>query len=274
MIGRRASYLNPIRMYVFTSAIFFLLFFTFYAPEGKVMQTTINGKTPEQVEALDSASFSEFTSELNDSTHEPMTKEAFRAYVKNAQNRGGIHIGTGKYKSRAQYDSALHNGTSNDGWFQRMLTYKQIEINEKYHGDQQQIVRSFINTLLHSFPQILFISLPIFALILKILYWRRKEFYYGGHAIFGVHFYVFIFIALFLILGFNKLEEYFNWEIFTWIITFITIYIFYYEYKAMRIFYGQRRAKTILKFILLNMVHLLVIGILLTIFTFYSLMKI
>ena len=28
MIGRRNSYLNPVRMYVFTSAIFFLLFFT------------------------------------------------------------------------------------------------------------------------------------------------------------------------------------------------------------------------------------------------------
>ena len=28
MIGRRASYLNPIRMYVFTSAIFFLIFFS------------------------------------------------------------------------------------------------------------------------------------------------------------------------------------------------------------------------------------------------------
>jgi len=30
MIGRRASYLNPVRMYVFTSAIFFLLFFFFF----------------------------------------------------------------------------------------------------------------------------------------------------------------------------------------------------------------------------------------------------
>ena len=29
MIGRRASYVNPVRMYIFTSAFFFLLFFTF-----------------------------------------------------------------------------------------------------------------------------------------------------------------------------------------------------------------------------------------------------
>ncbi len=33
MIGRRASYLNPIRMYVFTSAIFFLILFSLKSPE-------------------------------------------------------------------------------------------------------------------------------------------------------------------------------------------------------------------------------------------------
>ncbi|HEV7781205.1 MAG TPA: DUF3667 domain-containing protein, partial [Chitinophagaceae bacterium] len=32
MIGRRASYLHPIKMYVFSSAIFFLLFFSLLNP--------------------------------------------------------------------------------------------------------------------------------------------------------------------------------------------------------------------------------------------------
>jgi hypothetical protein len=32
MAGRRASYLHPVKMYVFTSAIFFLLFFSFFSP--------------------------------------------------------------------------------------------------------------------------------------------------------------------------------------------------------------------------------------------------
>src|SRR6186997_2178628 len=31
MIGRRARYLHPVKMYVFTSAIFFLLFFSFFS---------------------------------------------------------------------------------------------------------------------------------------------------------------------------------------------------------------------------------------------------
>ncbi len=33
MIGRRASYLDPIRMYIFTSAFFFIVFFSFVNPD-------------------------------------------------------------------------------------------------------------------------------------------------------------------------------------------------------------------------------------------------
>ena len=36
MIGRRASYLHPIKMYVFSSAIFFLLFFSLFKPSDAV----------------------------------------------------------------------------------------------------------------------------------------------------------------------------------------------------------------------------------------------
>ena len=40
--GRRASYLHPIRMYVFTSAIFFILFFTFIYKPGGISLDKIN----------------------------------------------------------------------------------------------------------------------------------------------------------------------------------------------------------------------------------------
>src|SRR4029079_8070293 len=53
--GRRSSYLDPVRMYVFTSAIFFLLFFAFfYSEKASVFdQTTVNGKTLTQITAMD-----------------------------------------------------------------------------------------------------------------------------------------------------------------------------------------------------------------------------
>jgi hypothetical protein len=36
MLGRRAGYLHPVRMYVFTSAIFFLLFLRFFSPNETI----------------------------------------------------------------------------------------------------------------------------------------------------------------------------------------------------------------------------------------------
>ena len=38
--GRRAKYLNPIRMYIFTSAFFFLIFFAFFSPDNPIRITT------------------------------------------------------------------------------------------------------------------------------------------------------------------------------------------------------------------------------------------
>ena len=43
MRGRRMTYLNPIRMYVFTSAIFFILLFSLSKPEVMVSKRAKNG---------------------------------------------------------------------------------------------------------------------------------------------------------------------------------------------------------------------------------------
>ena len=47
--GRRASYLHPIRMYVFTSAIFFIIFFSFIVKPGEIEGTV---KTKEEKKTL------------------------------------------------------------------------------------------------------------------------------------------------------------------------------------------------------------------------------
>ena len=84
--GRRASYLDPIRMYVFTSAIFFLVFFSFFYSDHSVNLETskIKGKTLTQIAAMDSASFAEFTSEINkddDRPAVPMTRQEFNKFL-------------------------------------------------------------------------------------------------------------------------------------------------------------------------------------------------
>ena len=271
MIGRRTSYLNPVRMYVFTSAIFFLIFFSISKQDDKALNTTVKGKSLEQIDAMDSTSFDAFSRLVTKG--KPMTRDAFKKYIDSTQSRSGIHFTTSKYASKAAYDSVLRSGKKKHNWIERQLVYKELEVNEKYTNNQGQIMKAFTNNLLHSFPQMLFISLPLFALMLKLLYQRRKEYYYANHAIFSIHLYVFVFIILLVMIGVDELSELLSWDAGT-VMGILLLGILFYEYKAMRNFYEQRRGKTILKFILLNLLMLVIMMILFTIFILLSLMKV
>jgi hypothetical protein len=59
----------------------------------------------------------------------------------------------------------------------------------------------------------------------------------------------------------------------TFIETIMGLGMLFYLYKAMRRFYGQRRGKTILKFLLLCFLLLFTIIILFLVFIFYSFYK-
>ncbi len=278
MIGRRASYVNPIRLYVFTSAFFFLVFFSFMTVDNKSLigNSTINGKTLSQALEMDSLDFDEFTRELNkknDRAAVPMTREQFRLYFDSTILNSGFKFSTTKYASRAAYDSVLLSGKKKHNWLQRQFVYKEIELQEKYGNNNKLVTKEYLRILLHSLPQMFFILLPLFALILKLLYHRRKVFYYVNHSIFSIHFYIFCFITMLLMFGLGKLNNWLGWELITFIQVVLGFYIFFYLYKSMRKFYQQRRAKTIFKFLILSFLLFLTIMSLFLIFIIYSFYK-
>jgi hypothetical protein len=135
------------------------------------------------------------------------------------------------------------------------------------------VLKDFQNIFLHSLPQIFFILLPIFAFILKLLYIRRKEFYYVNHGIFSIHFYIFWFISMLILFGLGELNAKLGWGLITFIQVLIGFGILFYLYKAMRNFYRQRRAKTVFKFMILCFSLFITIMLLFLIFIFYSLYK-
>jgi hypothetical protein len=279
MKGRRASYLNPVRMYIFTSAIFFLLFFSFYySDKGDDMVTTINDKTIPEIDKMDSVSFAAFTANINKEDEKPalpMTREEFRKYKDSLIFSTGIRITPGtKYRSKAEYDSLLASGAKKHNWIERQLVYKEIALNEKYNSDPKKITKAFKSALIHSIPQMLFISLPLLALILKLLYIRRKQFYYVSHGIFSLHLYIFLFIAMLILFGLSKLNSYLHWGILSFIFAILALGLILYEYLALKNFYRQGWFKTFLKFILLNLLFLVVLGLLFAVFVFFSLFKI
>lgn len=242
MKGKRASYLNPVRMYLFTSFIFFLVFFSLFKVDENSMNIGINKNN---IDKMDSVKLNELSSQINNG--KPLTKEE----IKNKIDSSGISFTTTKYTSKKEYDSLLKAGVKKDNWFERLITYKGIELNEKYHNNERLALTNLLDKMEHSIPQMLFVLLPLYALFLKLLYIRHKNFYYTDHAIFTIHFYIFVFIDMLLIFGISKINTITGAGWLKYINLALVFVLFFYLYKAMRNFYRQRRFKTILKYFLL-----------------------
>lgn len=274
MLGKRASYLNPIRMYIFTSAIFFFIFFSVFHFTDKVgtVNVGIGSKTLEELRSLSPDSLRKFTARENHG--KPVSREDLEKYIDSSKNNMPLDITNERYISKQQYDSIIKNSISKPNWLHRKLIYREIEINEKYHNNVSEYLGSVSSTFMHYFPQLLFVSLPIFALILKLLYRRRKDYYYVSHGIFSIHFYIFVFIAMMLALCFTELEHALQWKWLLFVRSMLFFVILFYLYKAMRNFYQQRRAKTIFKFLLLYFASGFMMIFLFIVFILFSFMKI
>lgn len=267
--GRRASYLNPVRMYVFTSFIFFVILFSVFSADNPGFNSTIvSGQTTEAIEKMDSVAFANFTKTLTRGKR-ALSREEYKVYIDSLTSDTSYTIVGKNYKSMAEYDSLVKSGKVNDSWINRTLAKKNLDTKKKYRN-RDEAMKSFWEKLTHYFPQILFISLPFFALFLRLIYVRRKDFYFVAHGIFSVHLYIFYFISLLVLLGLGSLKDKTDWSIFGWIEAALIIFLFIYEYKAMRNFYGQRRAKTMLKFFLAIFGRFFIIIILLIVFFLLS----
>lgn len=267
--GRRASYLHPIRMYVFTSALFFLIFFSTFHVErddfgGKVNATLVGADTKSLEEAeektllkaetqADSLEIKEAYDALRNLKKNVLDNPAKRA-LKEKASGDGFNFVDSVYNSREAYDSvqALLPKEARDGFWKRQMQYKRIYVQEKYHGDNKEFTVEVLNKFLHMFPYLLFVSLPLYGLFLKLLYIRRFNFLYVDHCLFLIHLYIFTFIFLLVQIGLFKLWEEYEWMVVGWLQFLLYLAGIYYAYKAMRKFYGQGRFKTFVKFLILN----------------------
>ena len=339
MLGRRASYLNPIRMYVFTSAIFFVVLFSLTNAE-KIMKldekpdnetakgikdwqkqkTRLQGelnvarsdKDKDTAEILDA--IKELDEEISaakkiygDTTTRKFDAKdvallmlranmdslktggmppnvanivngaiANRDSIKKRNDDDFLGFSVGKYASPQAYDSMQKKlpDDRRDDWITAIVIRKLIDIKNEYRKDKSSYFAHFREKFLHSFPKILFISLPFFALILRLVYIRRKQYYYTSHGIFTIHVYCATFILMLILILSNQLKAAVSWKwlhVILGIIDFVVwIYMMVYLYKAMRRFYGQKRFKTFMKYLIVSFLALIVNVILLLLFVLIS----
>lgn len=269
--GRRMGYLHPIRMYVFTSAFFFLIYFSFYQKEP--IQTTTTGPISAVIEDLKKEK-SKFEKKLlqagiSDAEKERWTKRVENLAsdiamlqadstktneLKSSMSTFVLGDATGKFRNFAAYDSAQKRlpEKDRDGWLDRAFEKRNFDLQEKYKGDGNAILKAIINDFRHRFPQMLFISLPILALIFQLLYRRKnKQFYYANHIIHCIHLYCATFIIILVSLWLGSIFHWFHASTPTWLSIAFVLATFYYWFRSMLMFYEQGIGKTLLKFILL-----------------------
>ncbi len=272
MAGKRARYLHPIRMYVFSSAMFFLLFFSVF----KINTPGSNGNMPLSPDER-RLYIKELQEELQKDTGNTRIKTSLMLAKDTSQsltNRDKLRIGKSQfnislanadYESIEEYEAAQKAlpESERDGWFARRLAKKEIGINIKYRDDPAAASEKFAKSILHQLPYMLFVSLPLFALILKLVYIRRKQFYYADHGVFTIHLYIFTFILLMAVFGLAKLDDLTEWRIWGLLMGLLFIGLFIYLLLAMKRFYGQRWWKTIIKFLIVSVLSIVMMAALL-----------
>lgn len=118
--------------------------------------------------------------------------------------------------------------------------------------------RSFARTLLSNVPAMMFLFLPIMALVMKVAYPLSGR-YYAEHLLFLVHFHsFFFFINILLALAFWGTAAWApDHAALTGLAIAAYVYIPVYLFRAMRVVYGQGFWVTSFKYILLGLAYIL-----------------
>lgn len=119
---------------------------------------------------------------------------------------------------------------------------------------------------LHNLPRMMFILLPLVALLAALLYWRPRRFYVA-HLLLQVHNHACLFIALSLLALFNLvpgLGTFVNW--------LLLPYLLWYVYGAQRRYYGQGRGRTLVKLLVMGLCYSVLASVLLVTTGFISIM--
>ncbi|BAU54405.1 DUF3667 domain-containing protein [Mucilaginibacter gotjawali] len=279
MAGRRVQYLHPVKMYIFISLVYFLLFFQ--QKGGDVIKVDFKEMTTEQMnaavkqiqqnqyipakakkEAIDDLYKDNGYKVINNKVVKDTSKMA-RDRIKKEKADPHMFAPTAIDTSFEQYTLNQHKmpAAKRDGWFERYYNQKAYAINKQKINIKEVVEEG----LKHNFPKVMFLLLPLFALILRITFYRNKKFYVE-HLIysFHLHCFIFLFLTILMILKFIIPE---SWDVVSgWLAFGAVIAITWYIYKSLRVVYHRSRWRTITKMIGMSLSYSFVFFVCFTIF--------
>lgn len=231
--GKRKTYVDPIKLYIFISFITFfsLGIFSHYqitniSSNNNTVKLTVTGTDKLTGQPL---SLTINSTEQLDS-------------INNSKNLAFNEYYTTKYLLKAA------GNVSND------------------HKREQ--VKEFAT---HNMPKVLFIYMPIFAFWLWIFHYKQKR-YYSDSGIFTLYFFSFILllstinIILNYILEKTGLESYVS----SYLVFFNIIYVIWYFFKAHHYFFEERKSVSFIKSSIISIIAIILISFILVLYILYA----
>jgi hypothetical protein len=256
--GKRMSFIHPIRLYIFISIIFFLVVLSGETEKKelpKLSQKEVANKklTAKQLKKLNKLKNAMKYIPGNQKRKDSILKVAetdlktygatnINLYTGDKKQDKGIFKSLGKDSTIAIYDQkqAALPKDKRDGFIKHYIVKRSIELNKNPDPEHK-----FVEDLVHNIPKMMFFILPIFAMILKLVYIRKNRYYYE-HLIYSFHVHSAFFLG-FLVVKLLSWLFGFIYDISDWLIFFYLIYLLWYIYRSLRTFYGSTRWVTVLK---------------------------
>ncbi|NMH88191.1 DUF3667 domain-containing protein [Flavivirga algicola] len=267
--GKRLLYLHPAQLYLFVSVVFFFLLSTIVVREQvqdldsvlkKTLDTPLISDSTKQKaqQALDSVKLDSILLPLKEKgipgmKHEQV--EALDSIIKSNTETTNAEALSFDFDQN-KVDSLIAINASETKIYRAMGMEEDAGyITRKFHGQALKFYKQrnggqILQAVYDTIPISLFVLLPIFAFILKLLFYKRGS--YAHHLVFSFYFFSFLFTVFSLILIVNSFLL-----IPDWIDWLLVVSTFFYLLVAIKRFYNHGWFLSFIKTCISSFVYLM-----------------
>jgi len=271
LAGKRVRYVNPLRLYLLASILFF--FAVNYGAKGLRVDASKLGQKDR----------ADLAADLKDEDLPPAAREKLQALLGEPEaqasptNASPSPPVTASPPAQSNHEQKQEYGKIGDRPFVLFDQGKSTTPFERWiearakekMGEKGTKMGLFIATLFSNLPYMMLCCIPLFALVLKVLYIRRRIFYID-HLIYALHIHTFFYAGVMLIvLATIGLDRFAPGAIAGWMIALLWIAFVTQIFLSIRYVYRQGWFFSIFKFLFGGFVYLIVLVFALAI-TFFA----
>ncbi|SHE83365.1 DUF3667 domain-containing protein [Pedobacter caeni] len=269
--GKRVSFIHPIRLYIFVSIVFFLVILSGGHKAEKHIKEAPEAKTEKQKK--DSLPKDGLTIFKEGMSRVPMPGKLRDSVISNINKNAGNRekekesdiayfdiddmVRSNEFATPEEYDKYQKTlpKEKRDGFIENYFKKRGIELQD-YPGD---VGKKMVEDFVHNLPKMMFLLLPLFAILLKLVYIRKKKYYYE-HLIYSFHLHSALFLSVLITLLLSWVTGFLfdSGLFFQWVCFF---YIMWYIYRSLRTFYGSKRWVTAFKIFFLFIGYTILVSI-------------